>query len=120
MAKGGELSISRFEPCAPGLSFIHSQGFKEFAAIQRAIFLDKSMAAKAAVFTRWMEISPARRILCSQTRRNSLSGKRLDTIAEERTLTNEELLVDVQSGFDNISNLEFMDGKNGTITQREL
>ena len=36
------------------------------------------------------------------------------------THTNKKLLVDFQSSFNNISNLQVMDCKNGTITQREL
>lgn len=79
------------------------------------------MAAKAAASARWMEIAPSQRLLCSQSRRKGLRGRRLDTIEEERTLSNEELVAGLQSAFDNVCNLgTLMEGKDGNDTPGAL
>jgi hypothetical protein len=50
-----------------------------------------------------------------------LSGRRLDTIEEERTLSNEELVAGLQSAFDNVCNLgTLMEGKDGKDTRGGL
>jgi hypothetical protein len=50
-----------------------------------------------------------------------LSGRRLDTIEEERTLSNEELVVGLHSTFDNVCNLgTLMEGKDGKDTRGGL
>ena len=73
------------------------------------------MGARAAVSTRWLEIARPRKF-CSQTRRNGLSGRQLDTIPEERTLSNEELVAGLRSVFNNVCKLELMEDKNGKNT----
>ena len=79
------------------------------------------MEARAAVGTRWMEIAPPKRLLCSRTRLNGLSGRRLDTIEEELTTSNEELVAGLQSDFHKFCNLgKLMEAKDGKDTQRGL
>lgn len=79
------------------------------------------MAARAAVGMRWMEIAPSKRLLCSQSRRNALSGRRLDTIEEEHTLSNEEFVASLHSAFDNVCDLgTLMEGKDGKDTRGGL
>ena len=48
--------------------------------------------------------------------RNGLSVRHLDTIAEERTLSDQELVAGLRSFFDNVCKLELMLDKNGKNT----
>ena len=45
-----------------------------------------------------------------------MSGRQLDTIIEERTLRNEELVAGLRSVFNNVCKLELMEDKNGKNT----